>query len=109
MTSEDWRYSEERMDVRTQGLNILLKKFGSELCSDGSPRYSTQSIYECIHDWVSQGNKRTMGIRLPEPKNGAGLIPFGLSLLFGVSIIVLGYYHNDMHLMTVLKNAGFIK
>ena len=50
-----------------------------------------------------------MGIRLPEPKNGAGLIPFGLSLLFGVGIIVLGYYHNDMHLITVLKNAGLLR
>ena len=25
---KDWRYSDERMDVRTQGLNILLHKFG---------------------------------------------------------------------------------
>ena len=23
--TEDWRYSDERMDVRTQGLNVLLK------------------------------------------------------------------------------------
>jgi|TARA_B100000085_G_scaffold160596_1_gene146045 hypothetical protein len=60
--NEDWRYSEERMDVRTQGLNILLKRFGSEICSDGSPRYSNRSIYECIHDWVSQGNKDTEGL-----------------------------------------------
>ena len=60
--NEDWRYSEERMDVRTQGLNILLKRFGSEICSDGSPRYSSRSIYECIHDWVSQGNKDTEGL-----------------------------------------------
>lgn len=60
--NEDWRYSDDRMDVRTQGLNILLKKFGRELSSDGSPRYSNQGIYECIHDWVSQGNKRTDGI-----------------------------------------------
>ena len=61
-TQTDWRYSDERMDVRTQGLNILFKKFGSEICSDGSPRYSNQSIYECVHDWVSQGNMRTDGI-----------------------------------------------
>ena len=46
--NQDWRYSEERMDVRTQGLNILLKRFGSQICSDGSPRYSNQSIYECF-------------------------------------------------------------
>jgi hypothetical protein len=58
----DWRYSDERMDIRSQGLNILMKKFGSEICSDGSPRYSNQSIYECVHDWVSQGNLRTDGI-----------------------------------------------
>ena len=62
MVTIDWRYSEERMDVRTQGLNILLRKFGSQICSDGSPRYSNQSIYECVHDWVSQGNITTGGI-----------------------------------------------
>ena len=60
--NQDWRYSDERMDVRTQGLNILLKRFGSQICSDGSPRYSNQSIYECIHDWVSQGNVNTSGL-----------------------------------------------
>ena len=60
--NQDWRYSEERMDTRTQGLNILLKKYGSEICSDRSPRYSSQSIFECVHDWVSQGNVRTDGI-----------------------------------------------
>ena len=27
MSTDDWRYSDERMDVRTQGLNILLNKF----------------------------------------------------------------------------------
>ena len=62
MTNQDWRYSEERMDVRTQGLNILFNKFGRELCSDGTPRYSNQSIYECVHDWVSQGNKISAGV-----------------------------------------------
>ena len=60
--NQDWRYSEERMDVRTQGLNILLNRFGSQICSDGSPRYSNQSIYECVHDWVSQGNKTPHGV-----------------------------------------------
>ncbi len=62
MAVEDWRYNDERMNVRAQGLLILTKKFGSELCSDGSPRYSNQSIYECVHDWVSQGNSSTSGI-----------------------------------------------
>ena len=60
--NEDWRYSDERMKIRTQGLNILLKKFGSEISYDGTPKYSNQSIYECIHDWVSQGNSTTSGI-----------------------------------------------
>jgi hypothetical protein len=61
MIDNDWRYSQERMDTRAQGLNILLKKFGSEL-TDGRPRYTCQSIYECVHDWVSQGNLTTSGI-----------------------------------------------
>jgi len=61
-TQTDWRYSDERMDVRTQGLNILLNKFGSAMSSDGSPRYSARSIYECVHDWVSAGNVSTSGI-----------------------------------------------
>ena len=26
------------------------------------PKYSNQSIYECAHDWVSQGNATTSGI-----------------------------------------------
>ena len=58
----DWRYADERMNVREKGLGILLKKFGSETNSDGSPRHSSQSIYECVHDWVSQGNMITSGI-----------------------------------------------
>ena len=62
MSSDDWRYSDERMDVRTQGLNILFKKFGSVMKSNGEPKYTNQSIYECIHDWVSQGNSTTSGI-----------------------------------------------
>jgi len=50
--------------------------------------------------------RHIMGI--PEPKNGAGLIPFILSLLFGVAVIIAGYYRSDMHLITVLKNAGLL-
>ena len=60
--NEDWRYSDDRMVLRSSALNVLLKKFGSELCSDGSPKYSNQSIYECVHDWVSQGNVSTFGL-----------------------------------------------
>ena len=58
----DWRYSPEKMDARSSALSVLLKRFGSELNSDGSPKYSNQSIYECAHDWVSQGNMITHGI-----------------------------------------------
>ena len=58
----DWRYEPERMALREQCLSILLKKFGSELNEDGSPKYGTMSIYDCAHDWVSQGNKLTNGI-----------------------------------------------
>ena len=58
----DWRYIDERMNVREQGLSILLKRFGSGNKPDGSPCHSSQSIYECVHDWVSQGNMTTSGI-----------------------------------------------
>ena len=60
--TEDWRYSPEKMTLREQVISILLRKFGSELNSDGSSKYSNQSIFECAHDWVSQGNKRPDGV-----------------------------------------------
>jgi len=62
MIVKDWRYSEERMKVRGKVLIILLSKFGSFLNANGEPIYSSQSIYECSHDWVSQGNITTFGI-----------------------------------------------
>ena len=58
----DWRYTPDKMDVRQKSLALLLERYGSELNSDGSPKYSNQSIYECAHDWVSQGNMITHGI-----------------------------------------------
>ena len=60
--TEDLRYSNPKMEVRSQALTILLKRFGSELNENGEPKYSNQSIYECVHDWVSQGNMRTDGL-----------------------------------------------
>ena len=60
--TEDWRYSNPKMEVRGQALAILLKRFGSELDDNGEPKHSNQSIYECVHDWVSQGNMRTDGL-----------------------------------------------
>ena len=61
MTQEDWRYSDDRMKVRESALKILMAKFGHQL-ENGVPKYSPQSIYECAHDWVSQGNNTTFGI-----------------------------------------------
>jgi len=59
--NEDWRYSDDRMKLRDQVLSILLARFGHQL-EGGAPKYSNQSIYECAHDWVSQGNATTFGI-----------------------------------------------
>ena len=61
MTLQDWRYNDERMKVRDQALKILLSKFGGQM--EGTiPKYSSKSMYECSHDWVSQGNLHTAGI-----------------------------------------------
>ena len=60
--TEDWLYSDDRMVLRSQCLYVLLTKFGHELTDSGEPVQSTQSIYECAHDWVSQGNPRPDGI-----------------------------------------------
>jgi len=58
---DDWRYGDERIQLRGEVLSILLFHFGGEM--DGAnPKYSSQSIYECAHDWVSQGNKNSEGI-----------------------------------------------
>jgi hypothetical protein len=58
----DWRYSDDRMKLRQEVLSILLEKYGNELNEDGSPKHSPQSIYECAHDWVSQGNEISAGV-----------------------------------------------
>ena len=61
MSLGDWRYSDDKMIVREQALKILLSKFGGQM-EGVVPKYSNQSIYECAHDWVSQGNLHTAGI-----------------------------------------------
>ena len=59
--NQDWRYSEDKLKLREQALTLLLTKFGHQM--DGVvPKYFNQSIYECAHDWVSQGNVSTSGI-----------------------------------------------
>ena len=60
--NEDWLYNNERLDLRSQCLFILMTKYGSALNEDGSPRHSSQSIYACAHDWVSQGHPKPDGI-----------------------------------------------
>jgi len=60
--NEDWRYSDERMKLREDALLLLLRRFGNELQENGEPVYSNKSMYECAHDWVSQGNVSTSGI-----------------------------------------------
>ena len=61
MSIDDWRYGDYKMKVREQALKVLLSKFGGQM--DGcQPKYSSQSIYECVQDWVSQGNMNTAGI-----------------------------------------------
>ena len=62
MINEDWRYSDKRMKLREKALNLLFARFGCELNNNGEPLYSNQSIYECAHDWVSQGNMSTFGL-----------------------------------------------
>ena len=59
--NEDWRYSDDKMNVREQALKVLMTKFGHQM-NDVVPKYSNQSIYECAQDWVSQGNMHTAGI-----------------------------------------------
>ncbi len=60
--TDDWRYSDQRMKVRETVLSILLKRFGGQLDENGCPKHSPQKIYECAHDWVSQGNVKADGI-----------------------------------------------
>jgi len=62
MNENDWRYSEDRMELRQKVYTLLLARFGSEVDENGEPVYSMESITECCHDWVSQGNMRTDGI-----------------------------------------------
>jgi polyhydroxyalkanoate synthesis regulator protein len=59
--SEDWRYNEEKISLRKQVLKVLLAKYGGQM-EGVLPKYTTQSMYECAHDWVSQGNVSTAGI-----------------------------------------------
>ena len=52
MTSDDWRYTEERMKLREQCLKVLLNRYGGIRIDQAA--YSTQDIYECVDTWISQ-------------------------------------------------------
>jgi len=60
-TQTDWRYSDKKMKLREEVLQILLSKYG-HVMEGGLPKFSNQSIYECTHDWVSQGNDTSAGV-----------------------------------------------
>ncbi len=59
---DDWRYSKEKLKLREQALFILLSRYGTELDKTKKSKYTNKSIYECAHDWVSQGNVNCNGI-----------------------------------------------
>ncbi len=60
-TQIDWRYSDDKLKLREECLKILLTKFGRQM--EGTiPKYHSQSIYNCAHDWVSQGHKISNGV-----------------------------------------------
>ena len=55
--NEDWRYSDDRLVLRSQCLSLLLHTYGSVKIDEAS--YSTQDIYECVDTWISQGGQFT--------------------------------------------------
>ena len=59
---DDWRYSDDRMELRQKVYSLLLTRFGSALDKNKEPMYSMSDITQCSHDWVSQGNVRSDGV-----------------------------------------------
>ena len=51
---DDWRYSDERMILRSEAFLALSK--------DYFKLKTSKYMYEFCHDWVSQGNKTVEGI-----------------------------------------------
>jgi len=58
----DWLYSPDRMALRGSCLLVLLKRYAPYLTVEGIPSNSSEKIYACAHDWVSQGNPVSDGI-----------------------------------------------
>jgi polyhydroxyalkanoate synthesis regulator protein len=46
MSTDDWRYSEDKLKLRGEVLKILLAKYGGQM-EGVIPKYSTKSIFEC--------------------------------------------------------------
>ena len=61
MSYDDWRYNDFNTKLRQEVLKILLSKYGGQM-EGKEPKYSSQSIYECAHDWISQGHKTSFGV-----------------------------------------------
>ncbi len=59
---DDWRYSDDRMELRQKVYSLLLTRFGSALDKNKEPMYSMSGITQCSHDWVSHGNVRSDGV-----------------------------------------------
>jgi hypothetical protein len=61
MTYDDWRYNDFNTKLRQEVLKILMHKYGNQM-EGKQPKYPSKAIYECAHDWVSQGNKTSFGV-----------------------------------------------
>ena len=57
---KSWIYSDERMELRAKCLELLFKQYGGVRIENAS--YSTEDIYNAVHDWVSQGNPTAKGL-----------------------------------------------
>lgn len=62
MLKHDWRYCDEKMELRQVVYTILLNKYGGLTKENGEPQHSMESITDCCHDWVSQGHVNSNGI-----------------------------------------------
>ena len=62
MSYDDWRYNDFNTKLRQEVLKTLMAKY-AHIMEGPVPKYSPQSIYECAHDWVSQGNKTPYGVK----------------------------------------------
>ena len=60
MTNASWLYSEERMEFRAKCIALLFKNYGGVRIEEST--YSTEDIYNAVHDWVSQGNQGVEGL-----------------------------------------------